>query len=457
MSPYSLTLLLVCTLLGVNHCQIDCSFNNLLKDLTFPNPSIRPVKNWTKATEITIGMKLYTIVDLDTSLQTLTTLVWFNMKWENEFIKWDPKQYCDIRRVMLTNKSYWNPDMYIYQRIDDGSNSPLVSFYSLDYKGEMEIAIPLRIVSTCKLDIVGFPFDTQKCNLTFGSYIHTVEDIIMVTDVDSSTVLNETHKIFKGKGDWNLIDIKVLNGILEVKGENYSKVTYMITIKREPLVYVITLIVPACFMVLLDIISMFIQMESGERLSFKITIVLGFSVLLLILNTMLPNSQEPPVLGIFCCVCMAVMVISILGCVTISYMLMISESQETVPSWIKSWILGYLARVLCVKGRSFMKYGINLQKSETYVNMKTLEEKRADNKRKLQKTKTNNLEVKLLKMLLNEVGKIHKGIVESIKMEDLKTEWHAAAIVVDRLVLIIYLFIFVILFAVVITIWYTHT
>ncbi|KAG8552126.1 hypothetical protein GDO81_004416 [Engystomops pustulosus] len=208
-------------------------------------------------------------------------------------------------------------------------------------------------------------------------------------------------------------------------------------------------------MVLLDIISMFIQMDSGERLGFKIIIVLGFSVLLLILNTMLPNSADPPFLGIFCCVCMAVMVFSILGCIAVSYMLVLSESQCSMPPWIKFWILRFLSRALCFKEKSFLKFGMNLSSTETYVNKRALEEQSLQTENKIESTKDDSMEVKLMKMLMQEVLKIHKKIVESKEMDDIKTEWHAAALVVDRIVLVMYLLVIVILVIAVLFVWST--
>ncbi|XP_075692862.1 5-hydroxytryptamine receptor 3A-like [Rhinoderma darwinii] len=449
MSPHTLILLLTSTLFGVNYCQLNCSFDNLFNNLTFPDTHIRPVKNWTTVTEINIGMILYTIVKLDTSLQSLTTLVWFSMTWKNEFLQWDPKRYCSIEQILLSDDNIWKPDMYIYERIEGEDKSSVMPFYILNHDGVIKSAVPLRIVSSCKLDILKFPFDTQKCNLTFGPYIHSVKDIIMINQSNSAEVLRKSLAIFVSKGDWNLLDITVAKNPVKANEIAYSSIYYEITLKRVAVVYILTLIAPACLMIFLDIASMFIQMESGERLAFKITIVLGFSVLLLILNSMLPTSNVPPILGIFCCVCMAVMVISIMGCIAISYMITLSETQPTVPSWIKSWILGYLARVVCFKGKSFMKYGINISEAETHDNKRVLGE---ETKRK-KSVKEDCIEVKLLKKLLLEILKIHTEIINSREKDDIKTEWHAAALVVDRLVLIIYLLIVVILFAAVLIIW----
>ncbi|CAH2324605.1 5-hydroxytryptamine receptor 3A-like [Pelobates cultripes] len=101
-------------------------------------------------------------------------------------------------------------------------------------------------------------------------------------------------------------------------------------------------------MVLMDVSSMFMQ-SYETRFSFKIILVLGFSVLLLILNAMLPNSDSPPILGIFCCACMALMIFSIAGCVLTSYMMELSSKQSRIPRWVKTCLLNNLAHVLCVK------------------------------------------------------------------------------------------------------------
>ncbi|XP_073437631.1 5-hydroxytryptamine receptor 3A-like [Dendrobates tinctorius] len=442
------------TIYGVNYCQEPCSLDNLIKNLSFPNPNVRPVKNWTTVTEVSIGMSLYSVIELETNTQTLSTLVWFSMTWKNEFIGWDPKQFCSLEKLFTSKGTFWKPDLYVYERVDGEDKYYNLPFYSLEYTGQIKFSLPLKISSTCGLMIYNFPFDTQKCSLTFGPYNYPAEEILMVTNTTSSEVLNDSRQIFVSRGDWTLRNITVKPINVSIGNVNYSAIYYEITLQRIPIIYVMTLIVPAFFLVILDIVSMFMQMDSGERIGFKITLVLGFSVLLLILNTMLPISEVPPVLGIFCCVVMAVMVISILGCVAVSYMIMLSETQPTVPLWIKCWILKYLARILCFKRKSFMKYGITFPEVETYVNSREVEEQRLESERKFERDKKDSTEVKMLKMLLLQVKKIHKNIVESGEINEVMTEWHAAAIVVDRLIVIIYLCIVFILFVTVFIIWF---
>lgn len=71
-----------------------------------------------------------------------------------------------------------------------------------------------------------------------------------------------------------------------------------VTMERKPMLYVINLIVPLFFFLILDLASFFISEARGEKLSFKVTILLSISVLLLILQDMLPSTEKSlPMIG----------------------------------------------------------------------------------------------------------------------------------------------------------------
>ncbi|CAJ0939776.1 unnamed protein product [Ranitomeya imitator] len=460
MSLRGLIVPLTVILLGTCHCGNTCSYKNVLDNITnIPGSDVRPVKNWKDPTVVLIDLSLYTVINLDTSLQILTTYVWFNMEWKNEFLSWEPDDFCGIEKMLIPNNNFWLPDLYIYEMTESDNSSPVISYYTVSSDGTIKSSIPLRIISSCNLDIFKFPFDIQTCSLSFGPYIHTVKDIIMVAKSNSMQVYQNSYDIFVSKGDWFLLNITVENATFDTENEVYSEVIYKISIKRAPVVYIINLIIPACFLVILDIASMFIEIGTGERLGFKITVVLGFSVLLLILNNMLPTSDNPPVLGIFCCVCLAVMVVSIMGSIATSYMLMLSENQPNVPTWIKTWIMRRLARILFFKVKasrldkldsveSAEKDNKDYKKNGTCV---SIEMTKMDS----QKDARIPVEVKLLKRLLLEVLKIRQEMKLSKDQDDAMSDWLFSAMVVDRLVLIVYLLIVTIMFAVVIKVWAT--
>lgn len=64
------------------------------------------------------------------------------------------------------------------------------------------------------------------------------------------------------------------------------------------MLYVINLILPLFYLLILDLASFFISESSGEKLGFKVTILLSISVLLLILNDILPSTEDKlPMIG----------------------------------------------------------------------------------------------------------------------------------------------------------------
>ncbi|PIO16617.1 hypothetical protein AB205_0142590, partial [Aquarana catesbeiana] len=74
--------------------------------------------------------------------------------------------------------------------------------------------------------------------------------------------------------------------------------------KRKSSIYMFSLIVPTLFLLLLDLLSYFIPKSYPEKANFKLTVLLGISVLAIILNDYLPASTNvPPVVGLFpkCC------------------------------------------------------------------------------------------------------------------------------------------------------------
>eukprot|EP00079_Xenopus_tropicalis_P024741 XP_012817702.1 PREDICTED: 5-hydroxytryptamine receptor 3A-like isoform X2 [Xenopus tropicalis] len=434
------SLLLSAILLGRAECNRICSLNDVLQNISLasiPGANIRPVKNWQTPSEVFIHVTLYSIVSL---------------KWKNEFISWNPVDFCDIDEVTSLGDTLWKPDLYIYQLVEPDDKNPVIPYYRIQNDGDIVSSKPLRIISSCNINIFKFPFDTQTCNLTFGSFIYTVEDIIMFPSLNSSEVSQLSLDSFVSKGDWSLLDVAVVNQSLVGDGQ-FSEVTYMITMKRSSVVFVINLIVPACFLIFLDFASMFIRI--GETLEFKITIVLGFSVLLLILNDMMPSSDNPPMLGIFCVVCLAIMVISILGCILTNYMLTLSDMQPNVPNWIKTLILKHLARILffkLYKNEQNLVVSVDtdpgVSKAYNQPDME-LQKKKKDSDKEIKITP----EARLLKKLLDEVLKINQNLKLSKNEQDAKSEWYMAALVVDRLILFLYLIIVIIIFIVLIIVW----
>lgn len=72
-------------------------------------------------------------------------------------------------------------------------------------------------------------------------------------------------------------------------------------IRRRPLFYAVSLLLPSMFLMIMDIVGFYLPPDSGERVSFKITLLLGYSVFLIIVSDTLPATAiGTPLIGESC-------------------------------------------------------------------------------------------------------------------------------------------------------------
>ncbi|XP_064423744.1 5-hydroxytryptamine receptor 3A-like [Latimeria chalumnae] len=312
-----------------------CSYAQLLNYLNITsNPEqllySRPVKNWKDPTVVTLRLVIYSILDV-----------------------------------------------LLYSVGED--TAPKIPFLELYFDGHISLGKPHRIVSTCNLDVEKFPFDTQTCRLTIGPYLHRGSP----GKVEEGVLKQEANQIRRREGKCGCIEVLIGESMLQLKNGNfwvwrsgipqrYTQVvlgaksfmsitaksistgketlivhfdalsiksllmmmavltmlmtvmevatSLMIHIQRRPMLYIFNFILPSAFMLLLDILSFFIPEASGEKLGFKITVILGFSVLLLILNDILPTTSTIPLIAIFCIAILGVMLLSLLEIVLLMYL-----------------------------------------------------------------------------------------------------------------------------------------
>ena len=71
-----------------------------------------------------------------------------------------------------------------------------------------------------------------------------------------------------------------------------------IVLRRRPTLYVVNLLIPSAFLITLDIFSFLLPPHSVDRCAFKMTLILGYTVFLLIMNDLLPvTGYTTPILS----------------------------------------------------------------------------------------------------------------------------------------------------------------
>uniref|UniRef100_I3M0S0 Neurotransmitter-gated ion-channel transmembrane domain-containing protein n=1 Tax=Ictidomys tridecemlineatus TaxID=43179 RepID=I3M0S0_ICTTR len=103
----------------------------------------------------------------------------------------------------------------------------------------------------------------------------------------------------------------------------------------------------------MDIVGFYLPPDSGERVSFKITLLLGYSVFLIIVSDTLPATAiGTPLIGVYFVVCMALLVISLAETILIVRLVHKQDLQQPVPAWLQHLVLERITWLLCLREQS---------------------------------------------------------------------------------------------------------
>ncbi|XP_032429582.1 5-hydroxytryptamine receptor 3A-like [Xiphophorus hellerii] len=310
----------------------NCSYQDVLNYLNLSSNNelysmTRPVKNYKNPTLVSLEVLLYAILDVVEKDQKFIPYVWTVTRWNNEYISWDPDQFCGIDNVSLRTEILWKPDLTIVE-MTEKDKAPPSPYLTINNKGDVEVQNDQVLVSTCRMHIYKFPFDIQSCNLTFRSIIHTAREIRLQPSDNSSEATEWSREVMRTQYEWLFIDMIVTANNATILTDP-DVVIYTITMKRRSLLYIVNFLLPVLFFLCLDLASFMISDYGGEKLSFKVTVLLAITVLQLILNEILPSSSDRvPLIAGYCIGIFALMMLSLLETIFVMYLRQ-KSSQDT--------------------------------------------------------------------------------------------------------------------------------
>ncbi|KAM4629843.1 5-hydroxytryptamine receptor 3A-like [Polymixia lowei] len=431
--------------------------------------SIRPVKNMYSCTNVSTSFILYGILGVDEKAQLLTTYIWLNFEWQNEYISWDPVQ-CGTDKISLPRSDFWVPDVVINEFMDRNT-APSVPYVYLHHDGYVHDSKPVKVVSSCNLNIYTFPFDIQNCTLTFNSYIHQLMDLKMNLGRPVEDILESSREVMTTTGEWQLLDITYRKEILGSEdGFAIDEIIFNIVVRRRATLYVVNLLIPSCFLITVDLFSFLLPPQSVDRSSFKMTLILGYTVFLLIMNDLLPvTGNTIPLINVFFSLCLALMVASLLETILITNLLCGASNCSPVPCWVRVLVLQFLG---CLVGLPLKPK----QQSDTEMNAGPVvaEESKADEKppetepekkepeekepeKKVPPEKEPELEdeeaLEELKKLGKDLQAIRVQVDQQVTGNQVSEEWIQVGFIIDRLLFALYILFISVSFITIICIW----
>ncbi|KAM4031474.1 5-hydroxytryptamine receptor 3A-like [Anomaloglossus baeobatrachus] len=286
-----------------------------------------PKNDWTKPLIVSVDTVFVSILAVVEKTQTMTSYFWIHSTWKNDFLSWNPQQFCNISHISIPLSYFWVPDLYLLEQVIEDT-STWMTFANLTHDGMITAIKPIRLTSTCVLNFYYFPFDIQNCSVSLTSAMHLENNIVLKSMRNASEVDRDRLTYFVDNGEWHPLELVVE----ETTQTGRSTLLFSVVIERESSLYVLALILPTLSLMLLDLLSHFIPKSYNEKISFKITLLLGISVLMLLLNEFLPaSSEKPPIIVIFFIGTMTLMCIGIIETIFVMYIGGKIRKKDTTP------------------------------------------------------------------------------------------------------------------------------
>ncbi|XP_016523261.1 5-hydroxytryptamine receptor 3A-like, partial [Poecilia formosa] len=315
-----------------------CSYQNVLDHLhlTKANETFtmsRPVKDHTNKTVLYLEMIVYAILDVKETDQTFIAYVWIYMEWGNDYILWNKDDFCGISEVIVPTEVLWKPDITIEEMIEK-DKAPQSPFLKIHSNGTIEFRNDQIVISACRMHVYKFPFDIQKCNITFKSYLYAEHELQIEIEKNSSVISMWSREIMATEFEWVFVDMTVTNSTVNHYGYNQTIVIYTIEMKRKSVLHVASFVLPILFFLCLDFFSLLLPHGGGEKIGFKTTVLLAVTVLQLILIEILPfTSSKIPLIVVYILGIFGLMLLSLLETIVVNYLIeMDSASQDDAQS-----------------------------------------------------------------------------------------------------------------------------
>lgn len=307
--------------------------DNLLGEL-FRNYStdIRPNQNLSETTKVSLYPFLFSVNDFDEVSGVISIVGGFALDWHDFRLTWTPTNYGNIEMLPIPRKKLWVPSVFLINPANKMEALGSDDFLGrITHSGNVNWTPGGLFQTLCDVNMYKFPFDTQSCSFTIALWGYMPMEAVLIPSQNMSTI-DTTY--YSSNALWKLestvmkySDLVTTDNIIELR----------INLKRKSLYFVINMLAPILLLSILNPLVFALPVESGERVSYAITIFLSFAVFLTLISENMPKSSEPmSILSYFLIVTMTMStLICILTVVTMRLHFKNSKVSKTAATFLK--------------------------------------------------------------------------------------------------------------------------
>lgn len=313
-------------------CQTSNDSKTLRRDLLDGyDKFVRPIENQTQPVDVNVYFSLIALQEFDEVQEKFSVTGVFVLYWIDEHLKWENvrEYYGNISTVFMSYKDVWVPELILTnpsQKLDSfGKDWQILRYESNGYATWYPADL---IKATCSIDVRYFPFDIQDCSMelyVWGYANHEVQLKATRDDIETSYQRGE-------HGTW-----RILNTSAKTELVGYtSRLTITFRLERKSQYVIVNIVLPILFMCFLNVLVFILPAESGERVSYAITVLLAIAVFMTIISDTLPKKSEPlPLISYFLMIDLIVSALTSLFTI-LNLRIYHKNDGKPVPRWLSS-------------------------------------------------------------------------------------------------------------------------
>lgn len=281
--------------------------------------SLRPVRNQSSTLILNISFGVVSIQDFDEVKESLTVVGGLTLTWIDEFMTWNPSDYGGIKDIVSDSGKFWMPHLIMLTNVNKldktGESWQRVRF---THEGEALVIQADAFSTLCSVDLTYFPWDSHWCDFEFSTVAYSSLEMSIQPMFDTVTT-----SYLKENGAWKFIDSYVTG-----RYDNASML-FSIRLERKPLYVLVNIILPIIALAFLNAVIFLIPADSGERISYSITVLLAVAVFLTLVGDNLPKKSNP--MPIFSFYLLTILIISVVITLLNIFSLRLYHRDRTQP------------------------------------------------------------------------------------------------------------------------------
>lgn len=228
------------TCLGVNY-----DVEKTLRSLVFHNYSKinRPILNFSEAIKLKYGIEIKSLEYLDQKAENIEFNIWIIQTWKDEYLNWNKSIY-NLSKITSNAETIWTPDLELYNSASKPKVYDKYGGIKIFSDGSVLWIRPTTFSFSCHLNFKNFPFDTQSCTMTFGSWKYPKHILDVKPFNESDLYLNISVDPSFSHNEWIITKTSVIHEDIEYlccPDEYYPNSFYTITMERNYTKYMIVI------------------------------------------------------------------------------------------------------------------------------------------------------------------------------------------------------------------------